>query len=108
MNLHPTIRAELDNLAIQFPGQAQIDLDQYAALYKIKRADASRHLRRRNIPATKEGRTVYISMLDLATYKAKRKSGNEPLVVGFQSTVADEMRNRRGFCQMAEQRQMTE
>jgi len=102
-NLHPLIRDELDNLAIQFPGQSQIDLDQYAELYKIGRRYASRHLKRRNIPATKEGRCIYISMLDLATYKAKRKMGNDPLIVKPRD-IKEEMNRNRGFSKIAEQR----
>jgi hypothetical protein len=56
--MNPLIKQELDNLAIQFPGQSQINLDQYAELYKIKRTDASRHVRRRKIPVSKEGNGI--------------------------------------------------
>ncbi|MDR2558897.1 MAG: helix-turn-helix domain-containing protein [Oscillospiraceae bacterium] len=105
MKLHSLVRQELDNLEIQFPGQAQINLDEYAELYKINRRYASQHLQRRNIPATKEGKCLYISMTDLATYKAQRKSGKNPLIIPPHDGVSAEMKRRRGFCQMAEQRQ---
>ena len=105
MNLHPAIKFELENLAIRFPGQSQINLDEYAALYRIRRESASQHLRRRNIPATKEGRGVYISLLDLATYKAKCKSGNEPLIVKPEN-ISEFMKRQRGFNQMAERKQL--
>ena len=101
--IHPEIKKELDSLSIQFPGQAQINLDQYAELYKIGRRDASRHLRRRNIPANKEGKSIYISILDLAEYKAKNRLGNTPLIKGYDN-LSDEMKSRRGFCQMHEKR----
>jgi len=106
MTLHPLIRRELDALELQFPGQAYLTLDDYAALYKIKRKDAAQHLHRRGIKCSKEGRSIYINILDLATYKAQRKNGTEPLSVGFQGTVADEMRNRRGFFQLAQRKQL--
>ena len=105
--MHRLIRQELDNLAIQFPGKSQINLDEYSELYGVKRKDAAHHLRRRGIPATKEGRSLYISMTDLATYKAQKKLGNNPLIPGFRDGVAKEMENRRGFNQMAANRQIS-
>ena len=102
--MHASVKAELDNLALQFPGQSQIDLLQYAELYKIDRRYASKHLKRKKIPVSREGREIYISMLDLAIYKAKCKAGNTSLML---STVTPaDMNNRRGFNQMAAQRQM--
>jgi len=104
--MHPLIKAELDNLAIRFPGQSQINLDEYAELYGIKRQGASRHLRRRKIPVTKEGRGLYISMIDLATYKAQTKSGvASPKLIGPRD-LKEEMKQRRGFSQQANQRQL--
>jgi len=102
--MHRLIKLELDNLEIRFPRQSQINLDEYAELYKIKRKDASRHLRRRNIPATKEGRSLYISMLDLATFKAQRKSGDKS--IKYIVKGENDTKRRRGFCQMADQRQL--
>ena len=104
MKLHPLIKAELDNLEIQFPCQAQINLDQYAVLYKINRRHASQHLKRRKIPSTKEGREVYVSMLDLATYKAQHKVGSGTPIMNPVSQ--EDIKSRRGFNQMAEKRQL--
>ena len=111
MPINPLVKAELDNLAIQFPGQSQINLDQYAELYGIKRREAPHHVRRRGIPATKEGKNLYISILDLATYKANRKivtTGPSPgpgpapsiATLGYEA----EMKRRRGVNQLKERR----
>lgn len=102
--MNSLVKAELDNLTIQFPGQSQINLDQYAELYKVNRKNASRHLRRRKIPATKEGHSLYISIIDLAIYKAKCKIGNDHLLITGTTNQADEMKHRRGFNQMADRR----
>ena len=103
--MHKLVKAELDNLELQFPGKCQLDLDQYAELYNIGRRTASRHLRRRGIPATKEGRELYISTLDLAIYKARCKIGpNAPLLQEIDYKT--EMRSRRGINQIADKRQL--
>ena len=103
MTLHPSVKAELDNLQLQFPKQAQINLDQYAELYKIGRRYAPQHLRRKGIAYSKEGKSVYVNILDLAIYKARCKSGKEPLIT---KVDAVEMKRRRGFSRMAEERQL--
>ena len=107
-NLHPLIRQELDSFSLQFPSKSHINLDQYAELYGISRRNASQHLRRRGIPYTKEGRDVYISLIDLATYKAQRKQGvNNPIITKpSPGQLAQEMKNRRGFSQMAQKKQL--
>ena len=96
-SMHPDIKRELDNLEIQFPGQSQLNLDEYAALYKIKRQYASQHLRRRGIPVAKEGGRLYISMLDLAEYKAECKAKTQNRLIIKPFDYAEEMKNRRGF-----------
>ena len=83
-------------------------MDDYAALYGIGRRYASRHLRRRGIPATKEGKELYVSALDLATYKAKRRAEADGQVVVPPMDYAEEMKARRGFSQMADNRQLNE
>lgn len=105
-SLHPAIRHELDALEIQFPGKAYLTLDDYAALYNIDRHYASKHLKRKGIPATKEGQSIYVSTLDLAIYKANRKLGNKAPLLADKMDVKDEMRRRRGFAQLAERRQL--
>ena len=92
--MNAQIRDELENLQLQFGMRAQLTLDDYAALYGINRKHASEHLRRRNIPYTKEGKSLYISMLDLAAYKAKCKTG-VPLLA--RPVTAEDMKSRRGF-----------
>ena len=103
--MHHLIKHELDNLMIQFPNQSQINLDQYSQLYNINRRNASQHLKRRKIPSTKEGREVYISILDLATYKARCKIGGETLILN--PAVKPDMKSRRGLNQMADNRQLS-
>jgi len=104
--MHQAIRDELENLALQFPGRSQIDLDEYAALYKIDRKYASKHLKRRGIPATKEGKCIYISIIDLATYKAQHKARAENRVIIKPMAYAEEMKSRRGFSQQAARRKL--
>jgi hypothetical protein len=62
--MHPAIKQELDNLQLQFGARSVLPLDDYCEIYRIGGRMASRHLRRRGIPVTKEGRTLYISILD--------------------------------------------
>ena len=106
-NLHPLIRAELDNLSLAFPGQSQINMDEYAWFYKIDRRAAPQHLKRRGIPYTKEGRWIYVSLLDLAKYKAQRKHGTNLPSYGAPVSHEQEMKNRRGFAAMALKKQLT-
>ena len=107
MNLtsNPQVKAELDNLQIQFGNKAYLTLDDYADLSGIDRRYASRYVRRRNIPVSKEGRKLYISMLDLAIYKVKCKTGVPAQTVATRSN-ADEMKSRRGFSKAAERKAM--
>ena len=106
-NLHPLIRAELDNLSLAFPGQSQINMDEYAWLYKISRRAAVQHLKRLGIPYTKEGRQIFVSLLDLAKYKAQRKHGINLPSYGAPVSHEQEMKNRRGFAAMALKKQLT-
>jgi hypothetical protein len=104
--MHPAIKAELDNLKLQYGSKSMLTLDEYAELYGIKRGQASQHLRRKKIPFVKEGKFIYIMILDLATYRAQRKQrGNAPLASPFQNQ-ADEMKRRRGFNQIKERKQL--
>lgn len=105
MNLHPLVRKELDNLEIQFPNKALLTLDDYAALYSIKRRWASRHLKRHGIPSTKEGRDIYVSVLELATHRARLKAEAAGTII-VEPLGRDEMKNRSGFRQMAARRQL--
>jgi hypothetical protein len=101
--MHPLIKAELENLQLQFGEKSILTLDDYAALYNINRQSASRHLRRRGIPVSKEGRNLYISMTDLATYKAKCKAADNGQII---IPEAKDMKRRGGFSQQAERRQL--
>ena len=103
MKLHPAIKTELDNLQLLYGMQAYLDLDDYSVLYKIKRRDAAQHLKRKGIPYSKEGREIYISMLDLAAYKAQRKHGGLTLMVKPEQL---DMNRRRGFAKMHEERHL--
>ena len=95
------VKAELENLQIQFGNKSTLTLDDYAALYEIDRRYASKHLKRRGIPIIKEGKGVYITITDLAAYKAERKHGSAAIEEPRQ---APDMKSRRGFNQMAAQR----
>jgi hypothetical protein len=94
--MHPEIKRELDNLAIQFGNRAVLTLSDYAELYSIDRQHAGQHLHRRGIPFAKEGRQIYISTLDLAAYRAKRKATIEKRVIIEPFNYAEEMKARRG------------
>ena len=100
----PAVKLELENLQLQFGSKAMLTLDDYAALYGIDRRFASTHLKKRQIPYTKEGRELYVSVLDLATYKAQRKLGADFPVAHKGSVTNEDMKRRRGFNQMAEKR----
>ncbi len=104
---NPLVKAELDNLQLQFGNKSSLTLDDYAVLYGIGRRNASRHLRRRDIPVSKEGRELYISMLDLAIYKVKHKSGSNGPAIPIVKNDAAEMKRRRGFSQAAARRQLS-
>ena len=97
------VKRELENLQLQFPGRSQINLDEYAALYQIKRIHAAQHVKRMQIPYSQEGRWLYISLTDLAEYKASKKRnrlGTLPAPLDIQA----EMKGRRGFSQIARRR----
>ena len=97
MTINSSVQAELENLQIQFGKQSMLTLDDYAELYRIPRHRASQHLRRRGIPAIKEGKSLYISMLDLAKYKADRKEGRPTGLTLATASYEDRMKSRRGF-----------
>ena len=101
LSSNPDVKAELDNLQTQFGNKAYLDMDDYADLYKIDRRYASRHARRRDMPITKEGRGLYISMLDLAIYKVRCKTGKSVMA---EKDSKNEMKRRRGFSQAAERK----
>ncbi len=93
------VKAELYNLQLQFGVKTMLTLDDYAQLYGISRRNASTHLRRKQIPFTKEGKELFVSVLDLAIYKAQRKSGPD---LARNIGPKEDMSRRRGFSQMAE------
>lgn len=97
MTLHRQIQKELDNLQLQFPGQAYLSLDDYAALLQIRRRKASEHLRRKGVPCIKDGQTVLIATTDMAEWLARRKVGNEPIFAPRTISIQDEMKSRHGF-----------
>lgn len=99
MRLPPEARVELDNLEIQFGNKALLTLDDYSKLYGTNRRHAAQHLRRRGIPYTKEGREIYISVTDLAIYRAKRRIGT---LAGGGELLA----TGRGFEQMVQRKRV--
>ncbi|MCL2223619.1 MAG: hypothetical protein FWB96_01480 [Defluviitaleaceae bacterium] len=108
MNLisNPYVKTELDNLERQFGNKAYLTLDDYSELYGIDRRFASRHAKRRNVPFSKEGRQLYISMLDFAIFKVKSKEKSKVLPLAKSATSKDEMKRRRGFSATAERKQL--
>ena len=102
---NPQVKAELHNLQIQFGNKSFLTMDDYADLYGIDRRYASRHVRRRKIPVYKEGKQLYIAMLDIAVYKVKCKTGTVMPAVPARSGK-EEMKRRRGFSQAAERKAM--
>jgi len=91
------VKTELENLQLQFGDKTMLTLDDYAKLYNLNRRNVSQHVRRRGIPYTKEGKEIYISLMDLAEYKAKHKNGITQQPPAPFSNQGAEMKRRRGF-----------
>ena len=102
---NPQVKAELDNLQLQFGNKSFLTMDDCADLYGINRRFVSRYVRRWNIPVIKEGKKLFISMLDMAIHTVKRKTGT-PVPTTPKRNNADEMKRRRGFSQAAERKAM--
>ena len=95
MKVFRHVKAEPDNLQIQLGNKAYLTLDDYAQLYGAKRHNASRHLSRRQIPFSKKGNDLCISVLDLAIYKVKNKAAfGAPLARPYENGK-DEIKRRR-------------
>jgi hypothetical protein len=101
--LHPDVEVELAALRLHFGDKYHISLDEYAAFYGIPRKGVSEHLHRRKIPFYKDGRRIFISIVDLATYIATCKRKGKPMFTEFVD-ISDEMKSRRGYSQMAQAR----
>ena len=93
---NPYVKAELDNLQLQFGNKALLTMDDYCALFHVKRKKASCHVHSNNVPHIKERSRILFSILDLALYLAQKKIGKDkPQIVA--PTTSEDMKNRRGF-----------
>lgn len=101
MKLNPAIQEALTDLQSTFPGKTKITIDEYAVYRGIGRRNASTDLRKRKIPYTRIGRKTEIELIDLAKYKAKKKMIDGSPVLPTEEEVAQNIKRRRGFCQMA-------
>ena len=103
---NPHVKAELDNLERQFGNKSHLDLDDYCALFNIKRRAASVHVRNHEVPYIKMGnRAMFIPVLELALYMAKKKAGQEGRII-VAPKQENEMKNRRGFSKAAHKEQL--
>ena len=102
MNLikNPYVRDELDNLEFQFGNKALLTLDDYCALFNVSRKTASRHIKRRGVHTIKIGIDVFIPILDLALYLARKRAVQEGRLIII-TPSEDEMKNQRGFAKKA-------
>ena len=107
MNLlaNPYVQAELDNLRLQFGNKAYLDLDDYSAVMRCCREKASRHLKMRKIPHSKNGQRILIPILEVALYFAKQTAKRENRVLVFSETTEDK-KSRTGFAKMAHEKQL--
>ena len=103
-SLHPLVQEALDALMIQFPDKAYLSMKEYASLYGIQARYASIHLRRHGIPASKEGRRLYVNILDVAKYKARCKTGPNTLMLA--PKTQEDIDNRRGYAAKALQKKL--
>ena len=100
---NPYVKAELDNLQIQFGPKALLDLDDYRSLFGIGREKASRHAKERNMPRIKIGKVVYFPIIDMAVYLARIKAEQEGRII----VPKDNAKNRSGFARKAHEAQLT-
>lgn len=107
MVMHPAVKEMLDLLDARFPGQDELSLDDYAAYRGIGRRDAASDLRRRKIPYVKDGRRMFVLTHDFAVYLAKNKMIDGNPIVPSPEEISQGMKRRRGFCQMAERKQIS-
>ena len=105
LSSNPYVKAELDNLEIQFGKKALLDLDDYCTLFKTCRSKASRHMKNRGVPSLKIGRDVYICIQDLALFLARKKAEREGRIIVEQETK-ENANNRRGFSRMTHEKQL--
>ena len=107
MNLlsNPYVKAELDNLRLQFNNKAYLDLDDYSNVMRCGREKASRHLKMRDIKHSKTGQVILIPILEMALYFARKSAEREGRVLVFPETQEDK-KNRTGFARKAHEAQL--
>ena len=93
------VKAELDNLEIQFGPKALLNLDDYCSLFGVGREKASRHAKNRGVPSVKIGKDVYFPTLDLAVWLAEKK--------GRLVFAPPSPKQNKGFVRMAQKKGLT-
>ena len=99
---NPYVKAELDNLEIQFGPKALLDLDDYRALFGIGREKASRHAKERKVPFRKIGKSLYFPILEMALFLAQIKAEQEGRII----IPKDSVKSRSGFARKAHEAQL--
>ena len=99
---NPYVKAELDNLQLQFGLKALLNFDDYCALFGCGREKASRHAKERNVPRIKIGKDVYFPTLEMALFLAQKKAEQEGRII----IPKDNVKNRSGFARKAHEAQM--
>ncbi|MCL2215441.1 MAG: hypothetical protein FWB91_00340 [Defluviitaleaceae bacterium] len=102
---NPYVKAELDNLQLQFGHKALLTLDDYCTLFSCKRVKAAQHMRRRGVPHKKVGQDVYIPILDLALFLAQKQAAQEGRVIAVTSPK-EASRSKGGFARKAHETQL--
>ena len=102
---NPEVKAALDNLQIQFGNKALLTLDDYSALFSIKRENAAKHARRNEVPREPGiGQDVYFPILELALFLARKKAAREGRIIVV--SQSEEAKKSRGFAKKAHDAQL--
>jgi len=106
MNLssNPYVKAELDNLQLQFGTKALLTLDDYSALFNTCREKASRHLKRRGVPNIKIGQDIFVPIQDLALFLARLRAEQEGRIIVIKESK--ESAKSRGFAKKSHDAQL--
>lgn len=106
MNLasNPYVKAELDNLQLQFGNKALLTLDDYCVLFSTGRQMATRHMKRRGVPSIKVGHDVYIPIQDLALFLARKRAEQDGRIIAI--AESKESAKSRGFARQSHDAQL--
>lgn len=99
------VKAELDNLQLQFGNKSMLNLDDYSELFRTSRRNAGRHAHRREVPFVRVGKDLFFPIIDMALYLARQKAKSEGRLI-ISPSSPDGMKSRRGFSKIAQEKQL--